>query len=110
MAPNRIMRARAMRRALLLAAAGALLVASLTACGGGGGSAGSAAQEKEADAQVLNAILARQQAAVVAYERVLADLHGADLVVARQFRAQEQEHVDATTKALRGLGGEADPP
>jgi hypothetical protein len=110
MAPNRIMRGRTMRRALLLALLGTLLAASLAACGGGGGAAGNATEEKEADAQVLEQILARQRAAVGAYEEVLPDLRGADLLSARRFRAQEQEHVDATTKALRGLDGEAAPP
>jgi len=107
MAPNRIMRARAVRRALLLAAAAVLLAATFGACGSGGSST---AGEKEGDVRVLNEILARQLAAVDAYDRVLPKLHGADLAAAQQFRAQEQEHVDATTKTLRGIGGEADPP
>jgi hypothetical protein len=101
------MRGRCGRRALLLGAATALCAAALTACGGG---ASSGASEKERDVRVLNEILARQLAAAEAYGRVLPALHGADLAAARQFRAQEQEHVDATTKTLRGVGGEADPP
>jgi ferritin-like protein len=108
MAPNRIMRGRAMRCALALGATAVLLATALSACGSGG-SAG-AASEKEADVRVLNEILARQLAAVAAYERVLPDLRGADLQMARGFHAQEQEHVDATTKTLRGVGGVADPP
>jgi hypothetical protein len=95
-----------MRRALLLGAV-ALLTAALTACGGG---ESLSATDKEEDVQVLNEILARQLAAVEAYEQVLPGLRGPDLAAARQFRAQEQEHVDATTKTLRGIGGEADPP
>ena len=66
--------------------------------------------DKERDVKVLNEILGRQQAAVAAYGQVLPKLHGADLAAAQQFRAQEQEHVDATTKTLRGIGGESDPP
>jgi hypothetical protein len=108
MAPNRIMRGRAVRRALLLGAVAVLLAATLTACGGGGGSSGSG--DKERDARVLNEILGRQLAAVAAYGQVLPHLRGAELAAAQQFRAQEQEHVDATTKTLRGIGGEADPP
>jgi hypothetical protein len=107
MAPNRIMRGRIVRRALVAGAAAALVAATLSACGGGGGSSG--ATEKEHDVKVLNDLLGRQLAAVEAYERVLPRLHGADRVAARQFRAQEQEHVDMTTKTLRGIGGEADP-
>ena len=108
MALNRIMRGRAARRALLLAAAAVFLAAALVACGGGGSS--SAANEKERDVRVLNEILGRQVAAVAAYDQVLPHLRGTDLASAQQFRAQEQEHVDATTKTLRGIGGEADPP
>jgi hypothetical protein len=106
MAPNRIMRGRVVRRALLLGAA-ALAAAALGACGSGGSS--SAASEREHDVRLLNDLLGRQLAAVAAYRQVLPRLHGTDLAAARQFRAQEQEHVDATTKILRGIGGEADP-
>jgi hypothetical protein len=102
------MRARGVRRALLLGAAAVLLAVVLSSCGGSGGS--SASGEKERDARVLNEILGRQLAAVAAYGQVLPQLRGADLAAAQQFRAQEQEHVDATTKTLRGIGAEADPP
>lgn len=110
MAPNRIMRGRAMRCALFLGAVATLLLAALAGCGGGGGSSSTPQQEREADAKVLNEILARQLAAVAAYGEVLPILHGEDLVTARHFRAQEQEHVDATTKVLQKTGAEADPP
>lgn len=95
-----------MRRALLLGATAALAAAALSACGSGGSSG---ATDTERDVKVLNDVLGRQLAAVAAYERVQPRLHGADLAAARQFRAQEQEHVDSTTKTLRGIGGEADP-
>ena len=101
------MRGPVVRRALLAGAAAALAAATLSACGGGSGSSGAA--EKENDVKVLNDLLGRQLAVVAAYGRVLPRLHGADLAAAQQFRAQEQEHVDATTKTLRGIGGEADP-
>lgn len=104
------MRGRAMRRALLLAVLAAALAAALSACGGSGGSDSTAAAEQEADVAVLNEILGRQQAVIAAYGQALPHLHGADLAAARQFRAQEQEHADATTKLLRGVGGEAEPP
>jgi hypothetical protein len=102
------MRGRPVRRALLLGVACLLLATALGACGGGSSSSGSS--DKERDARTLNEILGRQLAAVAAYAEVLPTLHGADLATAQQFRAQEQEHVDATTKTLRGIGGEADPP
>jgi hypothetical protein len=110
MAPNRITRGAPVRRALLAGAALAalaLLAAGLAACGGGG-SSGPA--DKERDVKILNDLLGRQLAAVDAYGEVLPRLRGADLRAGRRFRAQEQEHVDATTKTLRGIGGEADPP
>jgi len=107
MAPNRIMRGRAARRALLLGAL-IMLAAALGACGSGGSS--SSTTDTERDVQVLNELLGRQLAAVSAFDRVLPHLRGADLASAQQFRAHEQEHVDATTKTLRGIGGEADPP
>jgi ferritin-like protein len=107
MAPNRIMRGRAVRRALLLGAITAALATSFAACGGG---SGDSAVDKAGDVLVLNEILGRQLAAVEAYGAALPSLEGADLAMARAFRAQEQEHVDATTKTLRGLEGEADPP
>ena len=102
------MRGRVVRRALLAAALAGLLAAALSACGSGGSS--STATDKERDVKVLNEILGRQVAVVAAYGQVLPKLHGTDLDAAQQFRAQEQEHVDATTKTLRGIGGESDPP
>lgn len=95
-----------MRRAFALAAVATGLAASLVACGGGDDSS---AVDPDADAAVLNEILGRQQAAVAAYGEALPALRGADLAMARRFRVQEQEHVDATTKTLRGLEEPADP-
>ena len=106
MALNRTTRGRGVRRALLLVTVVAGLSVGLLACGDDGGSA----VDKDADVSVLNEILARQLAAVEAYGEVLPVLRGAELAAAREFRSQEQEHVDATTKTLRGLDGEADPP
>lgn len=101
------MRDRLVRRALVFSAVATTLVLALSACGG---SDGSSTTDKAADVEVLNEILARQLAAVDAYGQALPALHGADLALAGRFRAQEQEHVDATTKTLRGLEAEADPP
>ena len=103
------MRGRSVRRALVLGAVAVALLTGLVACGGGSG--GDSTTDREGDIAVLNEILGRQIAAVGAYGRVLPALRAAgDLVTVRSFRAQEQEHVDATTKTLRGLDGEADPP
>jgi hypothetical protein len=107
MPSNRIMRGRPVRRALLLASVAAGLAIALGACGEDGSSG---AGDKERDVRVLNEVLGRQLAVVEAYGQVLPNLRGTDLSAARQFRAQEQEHVDSTTKTLRGIGGEAEPP
>jgi len=106
MAPNRIMRGQLVRRALVLSVVSLTLVVGLSACGSSGGNS---TTDKAADVKVLNEILARQLAAVDAYGQALPALGAADLALARRFRAQEQEHVDATTKTLRGLEAEADP-
>jgi hypothetical protein len=106
MAPNRIMRGRAMRSAAPVAAALAAL--GLAACGGGGQTTTSV-PDREGDAQILNQVLGRQLGAVDAYGAVIGGLRGFDLAAARRFRAQEQEHQDAIVKALRGLGAEAAP-
>jgi bacterioferritin (cytochrome b1) len=114
---NRITRGGAVRRALLAAAAIAVAAVALAACGGGGGAGGggegtsAAAKEREADVALLNRVLSRQLGVVAAYERVMHGLGGFDLAAARRFQAQEQEHVDALVKAVRGLGGavEAEP-
>lgn len=109
MAPNRIMRAAAARRALSILALGLAASLSLVACGGSGPGTTTAVPDKAADAEILNNVLARELAAIRAYERTLPLLRGPAIATARQFRASEQEHVDAVTKALRGLGEEADP-
>jgi hypothetical protein len=106
MASNRIMRGGAARRVPLLALA--ISVALLAGCGGGD-SGTAPAVDKSADAEILNNVLTRELAAVRAYGRTLPLLHGRALASAREFRAQEQEHVDAVVKALRGLGEAAAP-
>ncbi|HEY8083371.1 MAG TPA: ferritin-like domain-containing protein [Solirubrobacterales bacterium] len=64
--------------------------------------------EKDFDLESLNAALAQELTAVDAYTRGLPLLRGRLRAVGREFRAQELEYVDAITKAIRGLGGEAD--
>lgn len=110
---NRITRGGGALGALLAILALGLAVAALAGCGGDSGTitedTGSASKaEREADVAVLNDVLSRQLGAVAAYQRVMSSLGGFDLASARIFRAQEQEHVDATTKTLRGLGGEVE--
>jgi Ferritin-like domain len=109
MTPNRITRGAVARRALLLLATSIVMAATLAACGGGESATTTAAPDKAADAEILNRVLAREMAAVGAYDRILPLLRGRTLATAREFRAAEQEHVDAIVKALRGLGEKAEP-
>jgi hypothetical protein len=90
---------------------GAILAAAMLIAGcGGGGEGGTAGgqSDKDADVELLGGVLSRQLGAVEAYERTLPGLRGRDETLARQFRAQEQEHAEAILKALRAIGGEAD--
>jgi hypothetical protein len=123
MAGNRIMSGGAMLAALAITMAFAL-----AACGGGGSSsaAGTAATgaaatstatnvdtpsptpEEPADGAVLNKVLGRQEAVIAAYGRVIPQLPPRLARMAAYFRAQEQDHVDAVLKAMRGLGSAAE--
>ncbi len=99
----------------LLAAA----ILALAGCGGGGGSGAAPAEsEKAADADLVNNALARESATVDAYTASLR-CSLAPLCVEKEqrskvvrmlalLRAQAQEHVDALTKAIRGLGAAVD--
>ena len=98
-----------MRRALALMAVSAAAAASLAACGGGGAATTTAAPDKAADAETLDNMLTREMAAVSAYDHAISKFGGKNLALERQFRAQEQEHIDAIVKALRGLGAKAEP-
>ncbi len=86
----------------------AVMFASLTLAlgvsGCGDGSDGSANGEKAADAEIVNGALERELTAVDAYAPALRLSRGQALAVARQLRGQNQAHVDALTKAMRGLG------
>ncbi len=92
------------RAAVFLALAAALLVAGC----GGSGQAASSAEERAADAEVLNGLLARELTAVASYRRSLPLLRGEALVLAAQLRGQDQAHLDALTKSIRGNGGETE--
>lgn len=85
----------------------ALLPLLLAGCGKSGQGA-QTDPEKGSDAGNLNAALARELTLLEAYAKA-PPLLGARLrPVGRQLRAHEQEYVNAITKALRGLGGEAE--
>jgi rubrerythrin len=95
------------RRRDLGRAAAKLLALTVVVAGCGGSDQGAVTEsEKAADVEVLNAALAQELTSVDAYGRVLPLLRGRALAVAGEFRGQEQAHVDAVTKAIRGMGGE----
>jgi hypothetical protein len=109
MTSNRITTGRFVPRALLAALAALALAAALGACGAGKGEDENAATPgaKEADAELLDQILARQLGVVAAYPQGMAAVDKPTLVLLRRFRAQESEHADGIVKSLRSLGGEA---
>jgi hypothetical protein len=86
-----------------------IAVVALVVCGcGRPGHGAETDSEKAADVAVLNAALAQELTAVAAYERALPLLRGRMLGVGGRFLGQDQTHVDALTKGIRGLGGETD--
>lgn len=108
MGPKRSFAISSRRRGLGRAAV--LLGVVALALGGCGKSGHGAAtdSEKAADVEVLNAMLGQELTTVDAYRRALPLLRGQAFAVAGQFRGQDQAHVDALTKAIRGIGGETD--
>lgn len=83
----------------------AVLAAFAFGCGNGERASD---DEKAADVEILNAALARELTIASAYARGERLLRGPYRAVGREFRAQAQEHADALTKAVRGLGGKTD--
>ena len=64
--------------------------------------------DKAADVEVLDSVLSQELTTVAAYEQALALLRGGTLAVAGQLHGQDQAHLDAITKAIRGVGGETE--
>ncbi len=98
------------RKLLGFLAAASLAAAALTATGCGGQGNSSAQGEKAQDAEIVNVALGQEMALIDAYRRagtLADDLENRALL--RRFVAQEQEHVDGWTKAMRGLGGRVEP-
>jgi Ferritin-like domain len=128
--PNRITLGGAKRRGFLVA----VVVASaavIAGCGGGGGTSSAAGggagtstegtaqdvstptttAQPSPDGELLNKVLARQEGVIAAYKEVTPRLAPRFVHLASYFRAQEEEHVDAVVKALRGMKApdESDP-
>lgn len=93
--------------------AGSLSIALLSALllAGGCGGSGHGAEtdpEKGSDATILNRALARELALLDVYTKGNRLLGDAQRPLGRRLRAQQQEYVDAITKAIRGLGGDTE--
>jgi rubrerythrin len=88
--------------AVSLCLVGCLLLAG---CGGGGDTTDG---ERSSDAEILNAALAQELTQVDAYTQGLSLLHGQTRVLGQRLRSQEQEHIDALVKSIKGLEGEVD--
>jgi hypothetical protein len=88
---------------------GVVLAIAIAAAGCGRKGHGAATDsEKASDVAILNDSLAWELTAVAAYDRALPLLSGRSFAIAREFRGQDQAHVDGLTKAIRGLGGETE--
>jgi hypothetical protein len=85
----------------------ALVVVAVALSGCGGSDSGSSLEaEKAADAERLNALLARELTLVRAYGPALRLTRGGTLALVARLRGQDQAHADAIVKAIRGVGGE----
>lgn len=95
------------RAAAILALAATAILASGSGCGKSGHGA-ETDPEKGHDVETLNVALSRELTTLSSYTRGRLLVKGPQRSVARRLRAQEQEYVDALTKAIRGLGGETE--
>jgi hypothetical protein len=84
-----------------------LAAALLIGCGDSGRGA-ETDPEKGSDAEILNESLARELTLLDVYTHGRPLLRGPQRAVGRALRAQEQEYIDAITKAIRGLGGDTE--
>jgi Ferritin-like domain len=85
----------------------AALVVAAYGCGGSGRGA-ETNPEKGSDAEILNEALARELTILDVYTGGRPLLRGPQRALGRRLRAQQQEYVDALTKAIRGLGGDTE--
>lgn len=103
------MRDGAIPRVALAASLLAAFALAVAGCGGGGGREASEAEaQAAADVEILNTAISRELATAAAYRRGLRLRGERGAALLRELRAQALEHVNALTKAIRGLGGELD--
>jgi hypothetical protein len=95
-------RVRLAAAAAVLAAAGALL-----GCGQKGNPA--SVGERASDEAIVNTAIGQEMTLVDSYRRAGRYVrNGRNRALLRKLLAQEQEHIDGWTKAMRGLGGQVD--
>lgn len=85
-----------------------VVVAIAAAMFGGCGGDSDSEDEKAADVELLNGLLAQELTAAQAYAQGARLLRGELRPLGRELRAHAQEHVSAITKAMRGLGGQVE--
>jgi len=83
------------------------LAIAVSGCGRSGHGAATDS-DKAADVEVLDSVLSQELTTVAAYEQALGQLRGGTLTVVGQLHGQDQAHLDAITKAIRGVGGETE--
>jgi hypothetical protein len=106
---KRLVRGQKERRGICRAALLFLGLLALVAAGcGKSGQGAETDPEKGSDAELLNAALAQELTLLEAYTRGAPLLSGSLRPAGRELRSHEQEYADAITKALRGLGGDAE--
>ncbi len=109
MGAKQVQHSRIERRRGAVRAVAFFVLAALVAVTAGCGEEDRASEaEKAADVELVNAALARELTIASAYAQGGRLLRGPYRAVGREFRAQAQEHADALTKAIRGLGGKTD--
>jgi hypothetical protein len=86
----------------------AVLAVSLLAGCGDSGHETSTDREKAADAEILNSLFGQELTLVRAYRPSLRLSRGPLLALLLRLRGQDQAHLDALTKAMRGVGGQVE--
>ncbi len=108
MGSKRVFAISSQRRGLGRAAAFLIAVAIVVSGCGRSGHGAATDSDKAADVEALNTLLSQELTTVAAYGQALPRLRGGALAVAAQLRGQDQVHLDAITKAIRGVGGETE--
>lgn len=96
------------RRGASRAVACFAVLCAVALCGCGSSRGGASGAEKAADAEVVNSLLAGELTLLRAYGESLRAAPGPARALLGRLRGQDQAHVDALTKVMRGLGGEVE--